>query len=222
MSSLAYAERPSAGKPDGLLILHHGRGADEYDLLALADVLDPAQRLHVVTPRGPLTVSGWQGYHWYVVPRVGYPDHDTFHASYQTLAGFHDELWQRTGVGPADTVLGGFSMGTVMSYALGLGIDRPPVAGILGFSGFIPTVEGWAPEFPGRQRTRVFVDHGRQDQVISIDFARRAQTLLAEGGLDLEYLEFDGVHQINASHLPRVRVWLEQTFAGRKPAGPAE
>jgi phospholipase/carboxylesterase len=56
VSALIYRERPAAGPPEGLLVLHHGRGADEHDLLTLADVLDPARRLHVVTPRAPLTM----------------------------------------------------------------------------------------------------------------------------------------------------------------------
>ena len=86
MSDLIYRERPAAGEAEGLLVLHHGRGADEHDLLGLADVLDPERRLHVVTPRAPLTLAGWPGYHWYVVPRVGYPDHDTFHAAYRGSA----------------------------------------------------------------------------------------------------------------------------------------
>src|SRR5436189_112843 len=120
MSPLIYEERPARSEPEGLLVLHHGRGADERDLLALADVLDPEGRLHVVTPRGPLTLPGWPGFHWYVVPRVGYPDPETFHAAFGALAEFHDGLWERTGIGPDRTILGGFSMGSVMSYSLGL------------------------------------------------------------------------------------------------------
>jgi len=92
MTALVYEERPAAADPAGLLVLHHGRGADEHDLLGLADVLDPERRLHVVTPRAPLQIPGWPGHHWYVVPRVGYPDPETFHAAYRTLAEFHDEL----------------------------------------------------------------------------------------------------------------------------------
>ena len=56
------------------------------------------------------------------------PTPTTFHAAYAKLAGLHDELWERTGIGPERTVLGGFSMGSVMSYALGLG-PGPPRAG---------------------------------------------------------------------------------------------
>ena len=152
MSGLVHRERPAEGQAAGLLVLHHGRGTDEHDLLGLADVLDPERRLHVVTPRGPLSLPGWPGHHWYVVPRVGFPDPDTFRAAYAALAAFHDELWDRTGLGPEKTVLGGFSMGSVMSYALGLGPDRPAPAGILAFSGFVPTVEGWEPDLAGRGR----------------------------------------------------------------------
>src|SRR3954468_15972912 len=146
MASLTYLERLPETDPEGLLVLHHGRGSDEADLLGLADVFDPQRRLHVVTPRGPLTLPGWPGYHWYAVPRVGYPDPQTFHAAFDALAAFHDELWERTGIGPERTVLGGFSMGSVMSYALGLSADRPKPAGLLIFSGFIPTVERWEPD----------------------------------------------------------------------------
>ena len=101
MSALVYRERPADGEPAGLLVLHHGRGADEHDLLGLGDVLDPERRLHVVTPRAPLDAAGWPGHHWYVVPRVGYPDPDTFRAAYDELAAFHDELWERTASRPS-------------------------------------------------------------------------------------------------------------------------
>ena len=56
MAPLLTAERPADGTPSGLLILHHGRGADENDLLPIGDALDPKRRLHVVSPRAPLTV----------------------------------------------------------------------------------------------------------------------------------------------------------------------
>ena len=198
----------AAGDPAGLLVLHHGRGADEHDLLGLGDVLDPERRLHVVTPRAPLTLPGWPGFHWYVVPRVGYPDHDTFHAAYAALAELHDELWERTGIGPERTVLGGFSMGSVMSYSLGLGADRPAPAGIMAFSGFIPVVDGWTPDLAGRASTPVFIAHGRNDPVMEIGFARRARDLLEEAGLPVSYHESDAAHHIDPAHIPAAVDWL--------------
>ena len=219
MSDLSYRERPAAGDAAGLLVLHHGRGADEHDLLGLADVLDPQRRLHVVTPRAPLTLPGWPGHHWYVVPRVGYPDHDTFHAAYGQLAALHDGLWQRTGIAPGQTVFGGFSMGSVMSYALGLGADRPAPAGILAFSGFVPTVDGWAPATQGRETTRAFIAHGRNDPVMEVDFARRARDLLTAAGLPVEYHESDAAHHIDPEHVPAAVAWLDATVGATAGAG---
>jgi phospholipase/carboxylesterase len=210
--SLAYAERPAAEEATGLLVLHHGRGTDEHDLLGLADALDPERRLHAVTPRGPLTLPGWPGNHWYVVPRVGYPDPDTFRASYAALGAFHDALWEQTGLGPERTVLGGFSMGSVMSYATGLGPDRPAPAGILVFSGFIPTVDGWEPDVAGRPDLRAFVAHGRGDPVIGVEFARAARERLEAAGLDLEYHEGDGAHYIEPAHAAAAARWLAGTL----------
>jgi phospholipase/carboxylesterase len=191
-------------------VLHHGRGADELDLLPLADALDPQQHLHVVAPRAPLTLPGSPGYHWYVVPRVGHPDPDTFHVAYEALAAFHDGLWQRFGLAPEQTVLGGFSMGSVMSYSLALGPDRPAPAGILAFSGFVPTVEGWAPQIP--RSTAVFIAHGRADPVISVEFARTARRLLEGSGMDVEYHESDVGHTIDPLAIRPAQDWLSRAI----------
>jgi phospholipase/carboxylesterase len=210
VTELVTRERPAAGEAAGLLVLHHGRGADEQDLLPLADVLDPGRRLHVVTPRGPLRLPGWPGHHWYVVPRVGYPDPDTFHAAYDSLAALHDGLWERTRIAPDRTILGGFSMGSVMSYSLGLGPDRPAPAGIMALSGFVPTVDGWQPALDSN--TRAFIAHGRHDPVMEIGFARRARELLEAGGLDVEYHESDAGHHIDPAHVPAMVDWVRATL----------
>ena len=213
MSDLVYRERPADGDPAGLLVLHHGRGADENDLLPLADVLDPQRRLHVVTPRAPLQLPGWPGHHWYVVPRVGYPDPDTFYAAFESLASFHDGLWERTGTTPEQTIFGGFSMGSVMSYSLGLTDSRPAPAGILAFSGFIPTVDGWQPSLADRTGTRVFIAHGRQDPIMAVDFARQARALIEAGGLPVEYRESDTGHNIDPQHVPAAVEWVGETLS---------
>jgi phospholipase/carboxylesterase len=208
VSGLVYLERPPRDEPEGLLVLHHGRGTDEYDLLGLADVLDPQGRLHVVTPRGPLTLPGSPGYHWYFVPRVGYPDPDTFQAARAALAEFHDSLWERTGIGPARTVLGGFSMGSVMSYTMGLDAERPLPAGILAFSGFIPQVAGWAPDLEGRRGLPAFIAHGAADPIIEVGFGRLASKTLETAGLVVEYHETGVGHQIDPANIPAAQSWL--------------
>ena len=176
--------------------------------MPLADALDPTRRLHAVFPRGPLVIPGWPGFHWYVVPQVGYPDFETFHAAYRALADFHDATFERTGIGPERTVLGGFSMGSVMSYSLGLGPDRPRPAGILAFSGFIPTVDDWAPALVSRQGLPTFISHGIQDPIMEIGFARRARDLLEPAGLAVTYHETDVPHVIDPILVPDATRWL--------------
>jgi phospholipase/carboxylesterase len=217
MSGLVFRERRAAGEPRGLLVLHHGRGADELDLLALGDALDPERRLHVVTPRAPLQPAGAPGYHWYLVPRVGHPDPATFHAAYRELAGFHDALWQRTGIDPARTILGGFSMGAVMSYALGLARERPSPGGIMALSGFMPTIEGWDPDISGHAGLPVLIAHGRRDPVIDVSFARSASERLSAGGVAVEYHESDVSHQIDPALGAAARSWLQRALGGDAP-----
>ena len=221
MSVLSFVERPPAGREaSGLLILHHGRGTDERDLLGLGEALDPQGRLHLITPRAPLRLPGSGGYHWYLVPRVGYPDPGTFHEAYARLGELHEELWQRTGLGPERTVLGGFSMGAVMSYALALGADRPSPAGVMAFSGFIPVVAGWQAHPGDRTALRAFTAHGREDPVIAVDFARRARAQLTAASLRVDYHESPGGHEIIPAHIPLARAWLgELVGAESLPSG---
>ena len=84
--TIAYLERPAEGEPAGLLVLFHGRGADERDLFPLLDELDPERRLLGVTPRGPLSLPPG-GDHWYAFQEVGYPDPATFLETYAAVSG---------------------------------------------------------------------------------------------------------------------------------------
>src|SRR6187431_1165795 len=140
--SLVSLTRPPAAEPEGLLVLFHGRGADERDLYPLLDLLDPGRRLLGVTPRGPLRLAPG-GAHWYAVREIGYPDPSTFAETYALACEWLDSLSAESGIEPARTVLGGFSQGAVMAWALSLGADRPRPAAILALSGFVPTVPGF-------------------------------------------------------------------------------
>jgi len=195
--------------PSGLLVLHHGRGSDEGDLMALAAVLDPERRLHVVSPRAPIELQGSPGYHWYLVPRAGHPDRETFEEACGALGAFHDELWRRTGIEPARTVLGGFSMGAAMSYAAGLGAGRPVPAGILALSGFLPTMTGWQPDLAPRTGLPVLIAHGARDSVLPVALAREAEHTLREGGLAVEYHESESAHHVDPRQLDTFRAWVD-------------
>lgn len=200
--SLVHLVREADGPPKGALVLLHGRGASEHDLHPLLDVLDPERRLVGVTPGAPLTDVPPGGRHWYLVPRVGYPDHDTFHAAYASLTGFLDRFLEERGLEWSRTVIGGFSMGCVMSYATALGPGRPSPAAIVALSGFIPTVDGWEPDLAGRRGLPVLIHHGAADPVIGVDFGRRAQEVLAAGGLDVDYRESSAGHFVPPEVVP--------------------
>jgi phospholipase/carboxylesterase len=99
-----------------------------------------------------------------------------------------------------------------MSYSLGLAGERPAPAGLLVFSGFVPTVAGWEPSLADRQALRAFIAHGRNDPVMDISFARKARDLLERGRVDVSYHESDVAHHIDATHLPAAVEWVAETL----------
>jgi phospholipase/carboxylesterase len=197
--TLRALERPAATDAEGALVLLHGRGADEHDLFPLLDALDPERRLHGYTPRAPLSLPPG-GAHWYHVPRVGYPDPATFAEGYGALTAWFDDL-------PYDAdsvVLGGFSQGAVMSYALGLGRGRARPRALFALSGFIPSVDGWeldvSAPFPP-----IAIAHGEYDSIIPVEFGRTARATLEAAGADVVYRESPIEHRIDPQVIPLLR-----------------
>ena len=164
-----------------------------------------------VLPRGPLSLPPG-GAHWYAVREIGYPDPETFLATYASASAWLDALPDETGVSLDRTVLGGFSQGCVMSYALGLGAGRPAPAGIIALSGFMPTVEGFRLELTDRRGLRVAIGHGTQDPVISVEWGRDARRRLEAAGADVLYRESPMGHSIDPRFVPELRDWLRGTL----------
>ncbi len=199
--------RPAAGEPVGALVLLHGRGADEHDLFPLLDLLDPERRLVGATPRGPLALPPG-GRHWYALGGIPTPDPATFHATYPEAAGWLDGFLSEHGLAADRLVLGGFSQGAVMSYALGLGRGRPRAAAITAFSGFVPRVEGF--ELDVSQPLPPFtIGHGTLDPVIEVGWGREARQLLEEAGAQVLYRESPMGHSIDPGFVRDVARWLE-------------
>jgi phospholipase/carboxylesterase len=204
--------RQAAGDAEGALVLFHGRGADEHDLFPLLDMLDPERRLLGATARGPLSLPPG-GAHWYAVRRVGYPDPETFHSIYPQLAAWLDGMLDEHGIPHERTVLGGFSQGSVMAYALGLGARRPRPAGILALSGFIPEVEGFELDLSAAAGLPVAIGHGTDDPVISVEFGRDARDRLVDAGADVTYRESPVPHTIDPAFLRELPDWLGAAVA---------
>jgi phospholipase/carboxylesterase len=204
---LVFELRAAAEEPQGALVLLHGRGTDRHDLGPLLELLDPQRRLVGITPQGPLCLPPG-GYHWYAVERVGYPEARSFGETYLMLARWLDALPQLTGVPWERTVLGGFSQGAVMAYALGLGQGRPSPAGIIALSGFIPTVPGWRIELGGREGLAVAISHGSLDPVIPVQFGRSAYEVLAGAKLDVIFETSPLAHTIDPAFVAKLVPWL--------------
>jgi phospholipase/carboxylesterase len=205
-----YEVREAAGEPAGALVLFHGRGADEHDLYPLLDILDPERRMLGVTPRGPFSFPPG-GAHWYKLQEVGFPDRETFLATYDEVGTWLDEFLAEHAITPDRTVLGGFSQGAVMAYSFGLGKGRPRAAALIAFSGFIPTVDGF--ELDLSEVPPVAIGHGTFDPLIPVEFGRQARQLLEEAGASVLYREYPLPHAIDPGFLVEVRDWLVQATA---------
>jgi phospholipase/carboxylesterase len=132
-----------------------------------------------------------------------------FLSSYRAASEFLDELAADTGIAPERTVLGGFSQGSVMSYALALGSGRPRPAALIALSGFFPRVEGLEydlePPFPP-----VAIGHGTLDPIIGVEWGRQAHELLETAGADVLYREYPLPHTVDPRFLAELRPWLER------------
>jgi phospholipase/carboxylesterase len=210
LPELTSVRRPAVGEPAGLLVLFHGRGADERDLLPVAGLLDPEQRLLVVSPRGPLALPPG-GAHWYIVRQLGYPDPATFLPTFAAASAWLDAVVEETGLGWDRVALGGFSQGAVMTYALGLGAGRPRPAALIALSGFMPVVPGFeldlTPPLP-----RVAIGHGTHDPVIGVEWSRLARAQLKEAGADVLYRESPMPHTIDPGFLDELHPWLFESL----------
>jgi phospholipase/carboxylesterase len=207
VSELVHRLRPAAGEPEGALVLMHGRAVDENDLFPLLDLLDPQRRLLAVTPGGPFSFPPG-GRHWYAIRSVGYPEPASFAEGFGALGSFLDGLgldWSRT-------VVGGFSQGGVMAYALALGAGRPLPAGVIALSSFIPTVDNWSVREDLPAGFPVAIGHGSRDPIISVDFARSARDRLNELGADVTYHESEIPHTIDPRFLGSLPGWVERVI----------
>jgi phospholipase/carboxylesterase len=205
---LVARRREPADEPEGALVLLHGRGADENDLYPLLDLLDPERRLLGVTPGGPLQLPPG-GRHWYALGGIPTPDPETFFSTAPRLAAFLDALPM-----PLErVVLGGFSQGTVMSWAMTLGPDRPRPAGVIALSGFLPRVPGYALD-PGKLAgVPVAIAHGTLDPVIPFRFGAEAAETLTEAGAEVVRLESDVPHMVDPAWIEPLRALVARAIA---------
>lgn len=190
-----------------LLVLLHGLGADEEDLLGLASYLD--ERFLIISVRAPYAVQFSGGYTWYEFGDAGIPEPTMFRLSYDKLSTFVDDALAQYPVDKGNVYLLGFSMGTVMSYALALTMPAA-FRGVVANSGYIAENTHLTYLWDQLASTKFFVAHGTEDPVIPVQLARRARSLLESGHASLEYKEYPMVHQISEESLRDFSRWLTE------------
>jgi phospholipase/carboxylesterase len=209
-TTLLHKIRPPAShmheKPPALVLLH-GRGTNEDDLLGLVDYLDP--RFFVISARAPYPFQdGYGGYTWYDLRDIGSPDLAQFDDSTARLVRFLADIKSGYPVDAERVFLLGFSMGSVMSFAAGLTVPGI-VRGIVAHSGYIPEKTNQNFAWDRLHGLSVFVAHGIHDPVIPIEYGRRAKELLAASTADVEYKEYPIPHTISEQSLADLSSWLQ-------------
>jgi phospholipase/carboxylesterase len=196
---------PEGPAPYPGLLLVHGRGADEDDLLGLSDYL--SGNFFIMSVRAPFPFPGGGGFTWYDMGQIGTPEPRTFALSFKNLSQFIDDALAHYPIDRRRMFLLGFSMGTVMSYALAL--SRPElIRGVAANSGYVPEGTGLQFQWQGLQGLDVLVTHGEQDPVIPVDFARRAKKLFSYSNAHVTYQEFQAGHHLTEKSLAAITVWL--------------
>ncbi len=199
--------RKPVGEKYPTLILLHGRGADEHDLFGLTEYLD--ERLLVISARAPFRFSYGGGFTWYDILEVGRPEPKMFAESFSKLNQFIDDVKNKYPVDVSNVFLLGFSMGTIMSFALSL--TRPnEIAGVIANSGYVPEETDLKFQWDKLDGTSFFVAHGLHDPIIPVSMSRRARLLLEQANVNLLYKEYPMAHQISEESLSDMNSWLSE------------
>jgi phospholipase/carboxylesterase len=204
-------------QPDRLLLLIHGKGADEHDLESLVPFLDPEGRFLTVLPRAPIPfMGGWQWYETDGIPRGG-PE---LIPSVGLLDDLLDSACAEHNFDRAQAIVAGFSQGCALTLALGLRrSDRPRPAGLLAMSGFLPERDGLEYDFSGAPP--VLVQHGVDDPLIGVEQGRRTAARLSAEGVPVVYREYQMAHQVAQESVQDAMAWLALVLAGQQPTEPA-
>jgi phospholipase/carboxylesterase len=202
--------RESGAETHPTMIMLHGRGADEDDLLGLSSYLDP--RLLILSARAPFDFPYNGGYMWYEFSAVGAPDPEMFKTSYEKLVTFVNDAIAQYPVDRKRVFLLGFSMGTVMSYALSLTLPHL-FRGVIANSGYVP--EGTFLSFTWKELGHMdfLIAHGTMDPVIPVQLARRARELFAGSNARVTYKEYPMAHQISDASLADMAAWLSERLS---------
>ena len=191
-----------------LLLLLHGYGSNEEDLFSFASELP--DELLIISARAPYNMM-FGGYAWYAITLDAndekYSDIDEARASLTTIAAFIDEM--KTKHNPSKTFLLGFSQGAILSYALSFNYPNK-VNHVLALSGYIN--DELQPNNISELdiSTDYYISHGTVDQVLPVEWARKAPVFLSENNLQHVYSEYPVGHGVAPQNFFSFKNWIEE------------
>jgi phospholipase/carboxylesterase len=206
--SLRYLLAIPSGRADSeampTVVLIHGRGADANDLADLAPLLDTDAGVRFVFPNAPRPFEAYPGMSFGWTWFDGWPpERESVAESRSILLRFLDELVERHPT--TSLIVSGFSQGAMMSLDAGLRTTQD-VAGIVAMSGGL--YEDDLPDLRARASVPVLMSHGSLDDVVPVNYARRARAVLEEAGFDVEYHEYPMGHQVVMEEIEVVKAFL--------------
>ncbi len=208
--SIRTLERPPyvAQEQPPLLILLHGYGSNEQDLMGLAPHLD--ERLYIVSARAPLDLGGaYAWYHLAGVPGNLIADRATRAESLSLLQKFVPQVIERTCANPRQVYLLGFSQGCVMSMSVAL-LMPDVIAGVVALSGYLDDAVLPEVDVARLKGLAVLWQHGTDDGVIPVAQGRAAKTWLEQTPVDLTYVEYPTGHVIHPQGFAVIQNWLSE------------
>jgi phospholipase/carboxylesterase len=195
------------GNP-GLLILLHGVGSNEDDLFRFAASLP--EDMIIVSARAPYTLRP-NGYAWFDVQfssGTSIINAEQAEKSRTVLNMFVNQLTERFQINKNRIYIGGFSQGGIMSYSVGLTFPQK-FAGIFCLSSrLLKEVRPLIKSGPELKNLKIFIAHGIDDTVLSINYAHEAMTYLKELEINPEYHEYPMPHSIDQQELDDLNSWL--------------
>lgn len=195
------AHPPSVASPrPPLIVLLHGAGADEKDMIGLWTQLPP--QFVVVSPRGPF--GGGGGWRWY---RKG-PTQDADLATSRKIVDLVvDTAIKRFDADPARVFIGGFSQGGVMTYEVAMH-EPGRFRGAVVLSGTLfPSALAGDP--PGAETTPFLIAHGTGDKVIPYPAAAKARETLEKRDVPVTFEPYGGLaHTTSDAEIAAVSAWL--------------
>ncbi len=199
-TSLSFTHRfePATTPSRPPLLLLHGTGGDEGDLLPLGRALSPGSAL--LSPRGKVLENGMPRFFRRLAEGVF--DEDDLRRRADELAGFVAEA--REAYGLAAPVAVGFSNGANIAAALLL--LRPEVlAGAALLRAMVPLRDPPAADLAGRP---VLILSGEADPIVPAGNAARLAAMLAAAGAEVRHETVPAGHGLSQADLAITKDWL--------------